>query len=77
VRPLLLVSFGSSHIPTGHSYLAPTTKCAEKVIRSYFSDGVIPEDAETLCEREVSNYFVDQKELAVNPALVARVLGSG
>ncbi|KAJ7148751.1 TAP-like protein-domain-containing protein [Mycena crocata] len=44
----------------GHSYLTPTTECAMRVIRSYFADGIIPEAAETWCEREVGNYFIDE-----------------
>ncbi|KAJ7213052.1 hypothetical protein GGX14DRAFT_564097 [Mycena pura] len=59
----------------GHSYLAPTTDCAAKVISGYFAKGIIPEDPETWCEREVENYFVDNGALQVNPKLVEQVLG--
>ncbi|KAF7368853.1 hypothetical protein MVEN_00210800 [Mycena venus] len=59
----------------GHSYLAPTTDCAAKVISGYFAKGIIPEDPETWCEREVDNYFVDTAALQVNPKLVEEVLG--
>ncbi|KAJ7171065.1 hypothetical protein C8R46DRAFT_1087578 [Mycena filopes] len=62
----------------GHSYLTPTTACATKVIQRYFAEGVVPEDRETWCEREVGNYFVDVEEnmgRASNPRLVAQILG--
>ncbi|KAJ7434498.1 hypothetical protein B0H11DRAFT_2296252 [Mycena galericulata] len=49
----------------GHAYLAPTTKCSAKVIRSYFVDGVIPDEPETFCPREVDNFFVDQANRGV------------
>ncbi|KAJ7020170.1 alpha/beta-hydrolase [Mycena alexandri] len=59
----------------GHSYLTPTTACATKVIQSYFADGVIPEDRETWCEREVDNYFIGVDESSTNPSLLAQSLG--
>ncbi|KAJ6570019.1 hypothetical protein B0H10DRAFT_2108868 [Mycena sp. CBHHK59/15] len=54
----------------GHSYLTPTTRCATKVVQGYFADGIIPEEPETWCEREVENYFVQSSDLAVNSAAV-------
>ncbi|KAJ6629308.1 TAP-like protein-domain-containing protein [Mycena sp. CBHHK59/15] len=54
----------------GHSYLTPTTRCATKVVQGYFADGIIPEESETWCEREVENYFVQSSDLAVNSAAV-------
>ncbi|KAK7052459.1 hypothetical protein R3P38DRAFT_2860456 [Favolaschia claudopus] len=59
----------------GHSYLAPTTSCAARVISNYFAKGVIPEDAETFCKREIGNYFTDTSALQANPKLVAGLLG--
>ncbi|KAJ7653173.1 TAP-like protein-domain-containing protein [Mycena polygramma] len=56
----------------GHSYLAPTTDCATKVIQNYFADGIIPDEPEIWCEREVDNYF---KDLSASSDLVERVLG--
>ncbi|KAJ6461039.1 TAP-like protein-domain-containing protein [Mycena sanguinolenta] len=59
----------------GHSYLAPTTDCAAKVISGYFADGVVPENPETYCEREVENYFVHNSDIQVNPKLVEDLIG--
>ncbi|KAJ7729746.1 TAP-like protein-domain-containing protein [Mycena metata] len=60
----------------GHSYLAPTTACATKVIQRYFADGIIPADRETWCEREVDNYFtVDVEESSTNARLGVKMLG--
>ncbi|KAJ7653178.1 hypothetical protein DFH06DRAFT_1417594, partial [Mycena polygramma] len=58
----------------GHSYLAPTTDCATKVIQNYFAGGIIPDEPEIWlqCEREVDNYF---KDLSASSDLVERVLG--
>ncbi|KAJ6551736.1 TAP-like protein-domain-containing protein [Mycena capillaripes] len=59
----------------GHSYLAPATDCATNVIRNYFAGGIIPDDPETWCEREVESYFINSGDLRANPKLVAAVLG--
>jgi hypothetical protein len=63
------------HFITGHSYLAPTTDCATKVISGYFARGIIPEDPETWCEREVENYFINNSDLQANTKLVEDLLG--
>ncbi|KAJ7143677.1 hypothetical protein C8R44DRAFT_758636 [Mycena epipterygia] len=59
----------------GHSYLAPATDCAAQVMRCYFADGVILEEPETHCAREVKNYFIDNDALAANPKVLAQFLG--
>ncbi|KAJ7248287.1 TAP-like protein-domain-containing protein [Mycena haematopus] len=59
----------------GHSYLAPTTACATKVISDYFARGVVPDDAEMRCEREVENYFVQNGVIQANPKIVENVVG--
>ncbi|KAJ7771216.1 hypothetical protein B0H14DRAFT_2966566 [Mycena olivaceomarginata] len=59
----------------GHSYLAPTTDCATKVISDYFARGIIPEDPETWCEREVENYFINNSDLQANTKLVEDLVG--
>ncbi|KAJ7578000.1 hypothetical protein C8J56DRAFT_970127 [Mycena floridula] len=41
----------------GHSYLAPITDCAMKVISDYFTNEIIPVNDETWCKREHFDYF--------------------
>ncbi|KAJ6557737.1 TAP-like protein-domain-containing protein [Mycena capillaripes] len=61
----------------GHSYLAPATDCASKIISSYFADGIIPDEPEIHCAREVENFFIHSSEVATNPELVKAVMGRG
>lgn len=51
------------------------THCAAEVIRRYFADGIIPEEPETFCPREVENFFVDQTKSAVHAKLLEQVMG--
>ncbi|KAJ7080576.1 TAP-like protein-domain-containing protein [Mycena belliarum] len=59
----------------GHSYLAPMTDCAKRVVQRYFAEGAIPQARETRCGREIDNFFVDREKIAVNPKLVHSRLG--
>ncbi|CAK5276542.1 unnamed protein product [Mycena citricolor] len=57
----------------GHSYLAPTTQCAIRLISEYFANGVIPEDAETFCSREIDNYFESLTDMSDAQMILRRI----
>ncbi|CAK5274325.1 unnamed protein product [Mycena citricolor] len=57
----------------GHSYLAPTTQCAIRLISEYFANGVVPEDAETFCSREIDNYFESLTDMSDAQMILRRI----
>ncbi|KAF7304324.1 hypothetical protein HMN09_00834200 [Mycena chlorophos] len=61
----------------GHSYIATMTDCTASLIRRYFIEGHVPADQETLCPREVNNFFTDERVFGVNPTILRGMLGDG